>query len=415
MISSFEFFLSTKYLFPKTRDSFFSLITIFSLMGIALGVATLIIVMSVMNGFRTELISKFLGVNGHFKIEKYDNSKISDYGILMNQLESKDSKLNIEPTIISQGLVSSKGFSSGIFIKGISESGLSKRKIFSKELSAQQLENFRSNKGILIGKKLKHRLNLEIGDNISIISSKFVSTPFGDLIRNSNFSVVGTFETGMFEYDISLIIFPLNLLQNFLSIENKVHNLEIHLDDFDLISKYKNNIKSSLSKEYFITDWREMNPSLFNAIQVEKNVMFLILFLIVLVAVFNLISSMVMLVNNKRKDIGILKMIGLTNTQILKIFIINGFLIGLMGTIIGLILGLAFCYNINEIKEFIENATNLSLFSEEIYFFTKLPMIVNYNEVLIISTLSMFLSFIATIYPAVKASKVEPINLIKWE
>ena len=219
----------------------------------------------------------------------------------------------------------------------------------------------------------------------------------------------------MFEYDISLIIFPLNLLQKFLSIENKVHNLEIHLEDFDLIPKYRNNIKSSLSKEYLITDWREMNPSLFNAIQVEKNVMFLILFLIVLVAVFNLISSMVMLVNNKRKDIGILKMIGLTNTQILKIFIINGFLIGLMGTIIGLILGLAFCYNINEIKEFIENATNLSLFSEEIYFFTKLPMIVNYNEVFIISTLSMFLSFIATIYPALKASKVEPINLIKWE
>ena len=399
MISSFEFFLSTKYLFPKTRDSFFSLITFFSLMGIALGVATLIIVMSVMNGFRTELISKFLGVNGHFKIEKYDNSKISDYSILMNQLESKDPKLNIEPTIISQGLVSSKGFSSGIFIKGISESGLSKRKIFSKELSAQQLDNFQSNKGILIGKKLKHRLNLEIGDNISIISSKFVSTPFGDLIRNSNFSVIGT----------------LNLLQNFLSIENKVHNLEIHLEDFDLIPKYKNNIKSSLSKEYLITDWREMNPSLFNAIQVEKNVMFLILFLIVLVAVFNLISSMVMLVNNKRKDIGILKMIGLTNTQILKIFIINGFLIGLMGTIIGLILGLAFCYNINEIKEFIENATNLTLFSEEIYFFTKLPMIVNYNEVLIISTLSLFLSFVATIYPALKASKVEPINLIKWE
>ncbi|MBK93165.1 MAG: lipoprotein-releasing system transmembrane subunit LolC [Rickettsiales bacterium] len=415
MISSFEFFLSTKYLFPKTRDSFFSIITFFSLMGIALGVATLIIVMSVMNGFRTELISKFLGVNGHFKIEKYDNSKISDYSILINQLESKNSKLSIEPTIISQGLVSSKGFSSGIFIKGISESGLSKRKIFSKELSAQQLDNFQSNKGILIGKKLKHRLDLDIGDNISIISSKFVSTPFGDLIRNSNFSVIGTFETGMFEYDISLIIFPLNLLQNFLSIENKVHNLEIHLDEFDLISKYKNNIKSSLSKEFLITDWREMNPSLFNAIQVEKNVMFLILFLIVLVAVFNLISSMVMLVNNKRKDIGILKMIGLTNTQILKIFIINGFLIGLMGTMIGLILGLTFCYNINEIKEFIENATNSSLFSEEIYFFTKLPMIVNYNEVLIISTLSMFLSFIATIYPALKASKVEPINLIKWE
>ena len=415
MISSFEFFLSTKYLFPKTRDSFFSIITFFSLMGIALGVATLIIVMSVMNGFRTELISKFLGVNGHFKIEKYDNSKISDYSILINQLESKNSKLSIEPTIISQGLVSSKGFSSGIFIKGISESGLSKRKIFSKELSAQQLDNFQSNKGILIGKKLKHRLDLDIGDNISIISSKFVSTPFGDLIRNSNFSVIGTFETGMFEYDISLIIFPLNLLQNFLSIENKVHNLEIHLEDFDLIPKYKNNIKSSLSKEYLITDWREMNPSLFNAIQVEKNVMFLILFLIVLVAVFNLISSMVMLVNNKRKDIGILKMIGLTNTQILKIFIINGFLIGLMGTMIGLILGLTFCYNINEIKEFIENATNSSLFSEEIYFFTKLPMIVNYNEVLIISTLSMFLSFIATIYPALKASKVEPINLIKWE
>ena len=415
MISKLELFVSIKYLFPKTRDSFFSLITIFSLLGISLGVATLIIVMSVMNGFRTELISKFLGVNGHMKIEKYDSKKMNDYNNLIYELQKKNRGLTIEPTINSQGLISYKGFSSGIFIKSITEEALFKRRIFKKNLRSNEITDFKNNKGIFIGEKLRQKLNIRIGDSVSIISSNLVSTPFGELIRNANFTVIGIFQTGMFEYDVSLLVFPLKLMQDFLGMGDYVDNLEIRVDDYDLIQEYKNNLQTSLSRQYFVTDWREINPSLFNAIEVEKNVMFLILFLIVLVAAFNLISSMVMLVNNKRKDIGILKMIGFSKPQVLKIFMINGFLIGLIGTLSGLILGLIFCFNINEIKEFIEGLTNSKLFSEEIYFFSKLPMIINFEEVFFIVTISIFLSFLATIYPSYKASNVQPINLIKWE
>ena len=414
MISKLELFLSIKYLFPKTRDSFFSLITIFSLLGISLGVATLIIVMSVMNGFRTELISKFLGVNGHMKIEKYDNKKINDYNNLIYELK-KNRGLTIEPTINSQGLISYKGFSSGIFIKGITDKAITETEIFIKNLKPNQIIDFRNNRGIFIGDKLRQKLNIRIGDRVSIISSNLVSTPFGELIRNANFTIVGIFQTGMFEYDVSLLVFPLTLLQDFLGMGDYVDNLEIRVDNYDLIQEYKNDLQALLSSQYFVTDWREINPSLFNAIEVEKNVMFLILFLIVLVAAFNLISSMVMLVNNKRKDIGILKMIGFSKLQILKIFMINGFLIGLIGTLSGLILGLIFCFNINEIKEFIEGLTNSKLFSEEIYFFSRLPMIINFEEVFFIVTISIFLSFLATIYPSYKASNVQPINLIKWE
>ena len=282
-------------------------------------------------------------------------------------------------------------------------------------MKPNQIIDFRNNRGIFIGDKLRQKLNIRIGDRVSIISSNLVSTPFGELIRNANFTIVGIFQTGMFEYDVSLLVFPLTLLQDFLGMGDYVDNLEIRVDNYDLIQEYKNDLQALLSSQYFVTDWREINPSLFNAIEVEKNVMFLILFLIVLVAAFNLISSMVMLVNNKRKDIGILKMIGFSKLQILKIFMINGFLIGLIGTLSGLILGLIFCFNINEIKEFIEGLTNSKLFSEEIYFFSRLPMIINFEEVFFIVTISIFLSFLATIYPSYKASNVQPINLIKWE
>ncbi len=415
MISPLEFLISRRYLFPKTKDSFFSVITIFSFLGISLGVATLIIVMSVMNGFRDELTSKVLGVNGHMKIKLQNNIRINNYDNLSKSLNVKDFNLKFHPTIISQALISVNGISSGVILKGLSYKSLRERDLISNNLSPRSASDFENNEGILIGSRLKEKLNIRKNDFVKILSSELQTTPFGSLINSADYNVVGFFETGMYEYDLSLIIMPLEMLQNFLNIGQQVDSIEIILDDFEDLDRINKEILSNLPDYFQLFDWRKLNPSLFNAIEVERNVMFLILFLIIVVAAFNLISSMTMLVNNKRKDIGILRSLGITREQVVKIFIINGFFIGFIGTILGLFLGLTFCLNINEIKSLLEILLGLDLFSEEIYFFSKLPILIDYKEIGLIIILSLLLSFLATIYPSYKASKVQPISLIKWE
>ena len=413
MINSFEFLLSRRYLFPKTRDSFFSIITIFSFLGIALGVATLIIVMSVMNGFREELTSKVLGMNGHFKVTLYNNSKFPNYKSIIESIENKN--INIDATIVSQGIISFQKNSTGILIKGLSKESLLNRKIMKDKIISSYIEKFEENDGIILGSKLARKLDIKINDYVNIVSSESVDTPFGKLTRSGDFKVLGFFETGMYEYDVSMIIYPLKLLQDFLNTNDKVDNLEIFINNFESLDNNYKLIREKLPKYFRVYDWRKMNPSLFNAIEIERNVMFLILTLIIIVAAFNLISSMVMLVNNKKKDIGILRSLGLSRNEILRIFIMSGFMIGMIGTILGLIIGIAFCHNINEIKAFLELFTNSSIFAEEIYFFSKLPMIIDYKEVVFIIIVTLILCFCAALYPAYKASNVEPINLIKWE
>ena len=284
-----------------------------------------------------------------------------------------------------------------------------------KNITPETLKNFNFSNSIIIGKKLKDKLNINVNDYVKLISPKGIETPFGKVIRNANFKVAGFFETGMYEYDLSLAIVPIESLQNFLDIDKRIDNLEIFLPDFNSLDEEILKIKKVIPNYFIITDWRQLNPSLFNAIEVERNVMFLILMLIILVAVFNLISSMVMLVSNKKRDIGILRTLGVSRGQILKIFVINGSIIGIIGTLLGLVFGIAFCQNINEIKAFLEYFTDSKLFSEEIYFFSNLPIIIDPKEIFNIVSISLFLSLIATIYPAFKASKTEPINLIKWD
>jgi lipoprotein-releasing system permease protein len=395
MISKFDIWVSLKYILPKTREKFFSLITIFSFLGIALGVATLIIVMSVMNGFREELTKKILNINGHLKIQTYYNVKKNKTDI-KSLINNKFNNVNINSVYTDQGLLNSKNFTTGVLLKGINYSFFEQRKILKNDFTLNQVESFRNNEGIVIGKKLADKLRLKLGDSIKIISSK------------------SFFEIGMYEYDTSLVFFPLELMKQFLNKKNPDH-YEILLNDFDNIDNIRLGITDIIPPFYKVFDWRQLNPSLFNAIEVERNVMFIILTLIIIVAAFNLISSMMILVSTKTKDIGILRVLGVSRFQLLKIFIINGLLIGLLGTISGLILGLLFCLNINEIKSFIELFSGTNLFSEEIYFFSNLPIIIDLNQIITISSISLSLSFFATIYPSIKASKVEPINLIKWE
>ena len=415
MITFFDFWVSKRYLFPKTKDSFFSLITILSFLGISLGVATLIIVMSVMNGFREELTNKVLGINGHIKIQLYNSSKITEYESIINSLNNFSDELDAQPVIITQSLLSTKNFSSGVMLKGLKTKDISNRKLLKQKISDESFKKFDNNEGVLVGKKLFQRLSGENRKYIKLISSKQIETPFGRILNSQDFKIIGTFETGMYDYDLNLIILPLNLLQKFLNEETSVHSIEVFMNDFGNIEKTIEDLNTILPDYFSIVDWRRLNPTLFNAIAVERNVMFIILLLIIVVAAFNLISSLIMLVNNKKKDIGILRTLGVSKTQLLKIFILNGFFIGFIGTVLGLVLGLLFCQNINQIKDFFELFMDSDLFSEEIYFFSQLPIIIDFKEIILIVMISLLLSFVATIYPAYKASKVEPIHLIKWE
>ena len=415
MITFFDFWVSKRYLFPKTKDSFFSLITILSFLGISLGVATLIIVMSVMNGFREELTNKVLGINGHIKIQLYNSSKITEYESIINSLNNFSNELDAQPVIITQSLLSTKNFSSGVMLKGLKTKDISNRKLLKQKISDESFKKFDNNEGVLVGKKLFQRLSGENKKFIKLISSKQIETPFGRILNSQDFKIIGTFETGMYDYDLNLIILPLNLLQKFLNEETSVHSIEVFMNDFGNIEKTIEDLNTILPDYFSIVDWRRLNPTLFNAIAVERNVMFIILLLIIVVAAFNLISSLIMLVNNKKKDIGILRTLGVSKTQLLKIFILNGFFIGFIGTVLGLVLGILFCQNINQIKDFFELFMDSDLFSEEIYFFSQLPIIIDFKEIILIVIISLLLSFVATIYPAYKASKVEPIHLIKWE
>ncbi len=415
MFNFFDLWVAKRYLFPKTKDGFFSIITTFSFLGISLGVATLIIVMSVMNGFREELTSKVLGVNGHMKVKLYNNAYIIKYKELIKSLNNTEPEIKQHATLTSQGLLTYRNNSSGVIIKGISYEDLKERKLLSNAISNEALIDFKKRQGIIIGKRLKEQLNIDESSFIKIISSKSFETPFGKLIRSADYKVSGFFETGMYEYDLSLVLVPLETLQDFLGINERIDTLELFVPNFDEIDKFYNSLRNELPDYLNLIDWRSLNPSLFNAIKVERNVMFLILLLIILVAAFNLISSMIMLVNNKKKDIGVLRTLGVTRFQLLKIFVLNGFSIGFIGTILGFFLGIIFCLNINEIKTFIELFTDSELFAEEIYFFSNLPVIIDFREIVIIVLISLSLSFLATIYPSFMASKIDPINLIKWE
>ena len=415
MISFFEIWISLKYIFPKTKEKFFSVITLFSFLGITLGVATLIIVMSVMNGFREELTSKILGINGHLKIKSSFGNGLKNDSEFSEKIIDVDKNLIIHKVVASQGLLNFKKYSSGVLIKGVTENFFLERNILTKSISREFIQDFKSNKGIFVGEKLKKKLGLDIGDYLTIMSSQNYETIFGNLPRSANFKIVGFFNIGMYEYDTSLIFMPINLLQKFLDNNGQIDHYEIIVENFNDLELIKSELRQIMPDYLRIVDWRELNPSLFNAIEVERNVMFLILLLIIIVAAFNLISSMMILVSNKKKDIGVLRVLGISKFQLLRIFILNGFLIGFFGTILGVIVGLSFCLNINEIKSFIELFTGSSLFSEEIYFFSNLPIIIDSTQIIKICSISLFLSLVATVYPSIKATKVEPINLIKWD
>jgi len=413
MISNFpSLFIALRYLKPSKKNTMVSIISLFSFLGIALGVGTLIIVMSVMNGFKIELLDKIIGINGHLNIHFYNKDFNEDK--FLNILKSEEKVKVFRKIIDGQGLLSTKEQSTGVIIKGINKKNLIDLKNDKKKMKISDKFNF-ENDSVIVGIKLMERLNLEIGDNFKLIIPKSTSTPFGNIPRVKSFTIGGYFDSGMYTYNNNLVFISyLDAKKLFVTNRNKPY-FQIVFYNIDSVDSFKEKISKKNLSNYQLYDWRHSNEAFFNAIQTEKNVMFLILSLIILVAAFNIISSLIMLVKNKQIDIAILRTMGATQNTIMKIFFLNGATIGFLGTLIGALFGVFFVLNINTLKNFLEKFTNTELFSSEIYFLSNLPAKIDLNEVTYVVITSLLISFIASFLPAWKASKSNPIDLIRKE
>ncbi len=409
---SLETFVAGRYLRAKRQESFISVIAGFSLVGIALGVATLIIVMSVMNGFRHELIGGLLGINGHINVFS-ETGNMDDYDYQLSLLKDAKGIQTALPVVEGQGLVTRNGSASGVVVRGMLGSDFLQKPLLKKAVSEDQFKNFKDN-NILIGVEMSRRLRLNVGDVLTLISPKPKNTPFGSMPRSKNYTVGGVFDVGMFEYNNNFIFMPLEAAQMFFEMPHQVSMLEIVTDDMMNIEPTKERIQRKLGKNYLVRGWQQSNTSFFNALDVERNVMFLILTLIILIAAFNIISSLIMLVKDKSRDIAILRTMGASKQQVLRIFLITGASIGTVGTVIGGILGLLITTNLGSIQHAIESLTHNKLFPAEVYFLTRLPAIIDWQEVVTIVGMALVLSFGATLYPAWRAAKLDPVEALRY-
>jgi len=410
LISTLEKEITFRYLKTRKKDGFLNIISIFSFIGISLGVAVLIIVMSVMNGFRTELINKIVGFNPHITIKPYENSISAD------KLKNKELKKISEELLYSnsgEAIIISQDFTKGIVLRGYSQKDFSKLNVVNKGRFSGNSKKLYKNY-ISIGKELSFDLELKIGDKLSIISPSGIETIIGNLPKQEVFTVGSIFESGLADFDRNIAFINIDTLDNFFDFNKDNRNLEIYLKNPSDIVIAKNKVKE-VFKDEFIYTWADMNSSLFSALKVERNVMFIILSLIILVAAFNIISGLTILVKNKTRDIAILKSIGVLNKSITKIFFLVGVTIGTTATIFGILLGVLFSLYIENIRQFLSYTFNISLFPEEIYFLSKMPTEINLVSILIISVCSILITIIVSIYPAIKASKLDPVKGLKYE
>ncbi len=410
MISTLEKEITFRYLKTRKKDGFLNVISIFSFIGISLGVAVLIIVMSVMNGFRNELIDKIVGFNAHVTVDPYEKQ------IDSSKLNNENLKLISQDLIFSssgEAVLLNKDFTKGIVLRGYKTSDFAKLQIISNKNFVGDKNNLKKN-NISIGKELSFSLNLKIGDKISVMSSTGVETLIGNLPKQQTFIINSIFDSGFSEFDHNVAFININILEDFFDLDQSSRNLEIYLKNSSDIEKSKNIIQS-IFKDQFIYTWSDMNRSLFSALKVERNVMFIILSLIIIVAAFNIISGLTILVKNKTREIAILKSIGVLNKSIIKIFFLVGVIIGTSATLFGIILGVAFSMYIEKIRIFLSTVFNITLFPEEIYFLSKMPTEINFFSILIISICSILVTSIVSIFPAIKASKLDPVKSLKYE
>ena len=410
MISTLEKEIAFRYLKTRKKDGFLNIISIFSFIGISLGVAVLIIVMSVMNGFRTELINKIVGFNSHVTVKSYDKP------IDIKKLNNADLKLISNELILSntgEAVVINKDYTKGIVLRGYSKKDFSKLEIIKQENFTGNSNNL-IDYNISIGKELSYSLNLQIGDKIIIMSPSGVGTIIGNLPKQQSFIVSSIFDSGLADFDQNIAFINITSLENFFDLNKRDRNLEIYLRDPQNIEKVKIKIQSIFNNETIYT-WSDMNSSLFSALKVERNVMFIILSLIIIVAAFNIISGLTILVKNRTREIAILKSIGVLNKSIAKIFFLIGIIIGSSATIFGIFLGVIFSLYVENLRAFLSNIFNISLFPEEIYFLSKMPSEINISSIFIISICSILITILVSIFPAIKASKLDPVKALKYE
>jgi len=410
LISALEKEITFRYLKTRKKDGFLNIISIFSFIGISLGVAVLIIVMSVMNGFRTELISKIVGFNAHVTVKPYENS------INVEKLNNNNLKLISKKLIFSnsgEAIVISKDFTKGLVLRGYNNKDFAKLDVVKKGNLIGE-SNQLSKNSISIGKELSFNLDLIVGDKVSIMSSVGIETIIGSLPKQETFTITSIFDSGMADFDANIAFINLDTLESFFDLEKKNRNLEIYLNNPSNIDEIKTLIQKIFDNEFVYT-WADMNSSLFSALKVERNVMFIILSLIIIVAAFNIISGLTILVKNKTKDIAILKSIGVLNKSITKIFFLVGVIIGTTATLFGILLGVLFSLYIENLREFLSKTFNISLFPEEIYFLSTMPSEINPTSIFIISMCSIFITIIVSILPAIKASKLDPVKGLKYE
>ena len=410
MISQLEKEITFRFLRARKNDGFLNIISIFSFIGISLGVAVLIIVMSVMNGFRTELINKIVGFNPHITVKPYNN-KINPARFYNPQLEFISN--NLISSNSGEAIILKKNISKGIILRGYRENDFSKLKIINNNLLIGNKDDL-NEYNISIGKELSFTLNVDIGDKVTLMSPVGVETIIGTLPKQQTFTVVSLFESGLVDFDNNIAFINLETLEELFDLKVEDRNLEIYLKDPQNIEAQKKIVQKIFPDE-FIYSWSDMNKSLFSALKVERNVMFIILSLIIIVAAFNIISGLTILVKNKTREIAILKSIGVLNKSIIKIFFLIGIIIGTSATIFGIFLGVTFSIYVENIRQMLSTLFNISLFPEEIYFLSTMPSEINFFSIFIISMCSIIITIIVSIFPALKAAKLDPIKNLKYE
>jgi lipoprotein-releasing system permease protein len=413
IFNSFERMVAFRYLRARRQEGFVSVIAIFSLLGIMLGVATLIIVMAVMNGFRIELVSRILGLNGHLAVYGQTNS-LSDFDAAARKVRDVPGVVGVTPLIEAQALVTSNAGAAGAVVRGIRPDDIRARRLIADHIVAGSLADF-GDDSIAIGDRLARRLGVTAGGNITLVSPQGTDTPFGTMPRLKTYRVAALFDVGFYEYDNTFIYMPLEAAQAFFRTGDAVSYLEVFVADADQAGAEGGAIVAALGGGVRLYDWQQSNSSLVGALVVQRDVMFLILTLIIVVAAFNIISSMIMMVKDKGRDIAILRTMGASRGMILRIFILSGASIGIVGTLAGFGLGIVITEHLEDIRQFIQHVLHLELFAAEIYFFTRLPAVIVPREVAGVVAMALALSFLATLYPSWRAARLDPVEGLRYE
>jgi lipoprotein-releasing system permease protein len=410
----FEWLISLRYLRARRKEGFISVIAGFSFLGIMLGVATLIIVMAVMNGFRKELLDKILGLNGHLLVQPLE-SPLTDWKVVAERINTVQGIRLAAPIVEGQALATSPFGATGVLVRGIRSEDLTNITSIARNIKQGTLEGFDEGQGLAIGRRLADTLSLRAGDNVTIVAAKGAVTPMGTLPRTKTYRVAAVFEIGMSEYDAAFVFMPITEAQAYFNRPNDVTAIEVYTTDPDKIDVFRKNVTEAAGRPIFMVDWRQRNATFFNALQVERNVMFLILTLIVLVAALNIISGLIMLVKDKGSDIAILRTIGATQGAIMRVFLITGASIGVVGTVIGFVVGTIICLNIEPIRKFLSWMTNTDLFPAELYFLSKLPAEMDTGETFAVVLMALTLSVLATLYPSWRAARLDPVEALRYE